>query len=127
MSAKTGAYGGSFDVNGLSVKTTSWRATASKSLLVVGLALGVGQDTYDSKAGIRASTTALPAGASANASQSLTRTNYFADLSLNMMLAKLVAEVGTVQGGTVATYNTFNGKAADASRLYGSLGLRIGF
>lgn len=127
ISARTGSYGGSFDVNGLSVKTTSWRATASKSLLIVGLALGAGQDTYDSKAAIRASTTALPGGTSANVSQSLTRTNYFADLSFNMMVAKLVAEIGMVQGGKVDTYNTFNGKAADASRLFASAGLRIGF
>ena len=127
LSAKTGSLGGQFDVNGLTVKTTSWRATASKSLLAFGVALGAGQDTYDSKAAIRAFTTAVPAGSSANVSQSLTRTNYFADLSLNMMLAKLVAEVGMVQGGKVDTYNTFNGKAADASRLFGSVGLRIGF
>ena len=127
LSAKTGTLGGQFDVNGLEVKTTSWRATASKSLLVVGLAVGVGQDSYDSKAAIRASTNLVTTTAAANVSQSLTRTNYFADLSLNMMLAKLVAEIGTVQGGTIDTYNTFNGKAADASRLYGSVGLRIGF
>lgn len=127
LSAKTGTLGGQFDVNGLTVKTTSWRATASKSLLAFGLAAGVGQDSYDSKANIRVTTTVLPAGSSASVSQSITRTNYFADLSLNMMVAKLVAEVGMVQGGTIDTYNTFNGKAADASRLYGSAGLRIGF
>jgi hypothetical protein len=127
LSATTGTLGGSFDVSDLSVKTTSWRATASKSLLVLGIAVGVGQDTYDSKGSISASTTLVPAATTASVSQSLTRTNYFADLSLNMMLAKLVAEIGTVQGGTVDTYNTFNGKAADASRLYGSVGLRIGF
>ena len=127
LSARTGTLGGQFDVNGLTVKTTSWRATASKSLLAFGVALGAGQDTYDSKAGIKVTTTLVPAGSSANVSQSVTRTNYFADLSLNMMLAKLVAEIGMVQGGTIDTYNTFNGKAADASRLYGSVGLRIGF
>ena len=127
LSAKTGTLGGQFDVNGLSVKTTSWRATASKSLLAFGVAVGAGQDSYDSKADIRVTTTAVPAGSSATVKQSLTRTNYFADLSLNMMVAKLVAEIGTVQGGNIDTYNTFNGKAADASRLYGSVGLRIGF
>jgi hypothetical protein len=127
LSAKTGTLGGQFDVTGLAVKTTSWRVTASKSLLLFGLALGGGQDSYDSKAAIRASTTLAPVASSASTSQSITRTNYFADLSLNMMLAKFVAEVGTVQGGKITTYNTFNGKAADASRLYGSVGLRIGF
>lgn len=127
LAARTGTLGGQFDVSGLEVKTTSWRVTASKSLLVFGLAVGAGQDSYDSKANIKVTTTAVPAGSSASVSQSLTRTNYFADFSINMMLAKLVAEIGTVQGGDIATYNTFNGKAADASRLYGSVGLRIGF
>jgi hypothetical protein len=127
LSARTGTLGGQFDVNGLRVETTSWRVTASKSLLVLGLAIGAGQDSYDSEANIKVTTTAVPAGSSAKVSQSITRTNYFADVSLNMMLAKLVAEIGTVQGGDIATYNTFNGKAADASRLYGSVGLRIGF
>ncbi len=122
----TGTLGVQFGVNGLSVKTTSWRVTASKSLLVVGLALGAGQDSYDSKANIKVTSAGQPV-ASANVSQSVTRTNYFADLSLNMMLAKLVAEIGSVQGGKIVTYNTFNGKAADASRLFGSVGLRIGF
>ena len=127
LSAKTGTLGGQFDVSGLSVNTTSWRATASKSLLVFGVAVGGGQDTYDSKANIKVTTTLLPAGSSASADQSFTRTNYFADLSLNMMLTKFVAEIGTVRDGRIYTYNTFNGKPADASRLYGSVGLRIGF
>ena len=115
----------SFDVTGLSVKTTSWRVTASKNLLLFGLAAGAGQDTYDSKASMRGTVAAVSRPASG--SQSLTRTNYFADLSMNLFLAKLVAEVGQVSGGDVQTYNTFSGKAADASRLYGSVGVRIGF
>ena len=55
------------------------------------------------------------------------RTNYFADLSFNILLAKFVGEVGMVSGGDIPTYNQFEGKKADDSRLYGSLGLRIGF
>jgi hypothetical protein len=43
------------------------------------------------------------------------------------MLAKLVAEIGSTSGGTLPTYNTYSGTAADASRLFGSVGLRIGF
>ncbi len=127
LSAKTGTLGGQFDVTGLSVKTTSWRVTASKSLLVFGLAVGGGQDSYDSEANIKVTTSLLPAGSSASVNQSVTRTSYFADLSLNMAIAKFVAEIGTVQGADIPTYNTFKGKAADASRLYGSVGLRIGF
>lgn len=116
----------SIDVNALDAKTASWRVTASKSFLLYGLAVGGGQDKYESSASI--SGVAPPyVPARANVSQSLTRTNYFADVYMNVMLAKLVAEIGTSSGGSVPTYNTFSGKAADASRLYGSLGLRIGF
>ena len=116
-----------FDVKNLSVKTSSWRVTASKSLIAFGLAAGVGQDTYDSHASVNATTTLVPISASFNGNQSITRTNYFGDLSLNIVVVKFVAEVGMVQGGKITTYNTFNGKAADASRLYGSAGIRVGF
>ncbi len=116
-----------FDVKDLTVKTTSWRVTASKSLIAFGLAAGVGQDMYDSHASINATTTLVPLSASVNGNQSITRTNYFGDLSLNVVVVKFVAEVGMVQGGKITTYNTFNGKAADASRLYGSAGIRVGF
>ncbi len=116
-----------FDVKDLAVKTTSWRVTASKSLIAFGLAAGVGQDMYDSRASINATTTLVPLSASFNGSRSITRTNYFADLSLNIVVVRFVAEVGMVQGGKITTYNTFNGKAADASRLYGSAGIRVGF
>jgi hypothetical protein len=44
-----------------------------------------------------------------------------------MLLMKVVGEVGMVSGGTIDTYNTFSGKRADDSRLYGSVGLRLGF
>ena len=57
----------------------------------------------------------------------MTRTNYFLDASLNMLLAKIVGEIGQVTGGSVSTFNTFSGGGADKSRLYGSLGVRIGF
>ena len=54
-----------------------------------------------------------------------TRTNYFADLSFNLLLAHFVAEVGRVTGGNVTTFNTFSTDAS-AARTYGSLGIRIG-
>jgi hypothetical protein len=43
-----------------------------------------------------------------------------------MLLAKVVGEIGMVSGGTVNTYNQFD-SAPDKSRLYGSVGLRLGF
>lgn len=116
----------SFNVTNLSVETTSWRLTASKSLIMFGLAAGAGQDRYKSSATIQGTVSGV-GSASFEGGQEVTRTNYFANVSMNMLIAKLVAEIGQVSGGEIETYNTFNGKAADASRLYGSVGLRVGF
>lgn len=116
--------GATLTVDNLNVKTDAWRLTASKNLILVSLAAGVGQDRYDESA--LASGTVATQSSSVALSEKLTRTNYFVDASLNMLLAKVVAEVGMVSGGTITTYNQFD-TAPDKSRLYGSLGLRLGF
>jgi len=59
--------------------------------------------------------------------QSLTRTNVFGDLSLNLLFFKLTGEIGRSSGGTVNTYNSFSGGRADRSIVYASAGLRFGF
>ena len=46
--------GDSLFVNNLKVKTTSWRLVANKSLILFGLAAGVGQDRYSSNADLGA-------------------------------------------------------------------------
>jgi hypothetical protein len=119
-------------VNNLSLKTTAWRLTASKSLLFVGLAAGVGQDKYESSTDISAHVAARALTPAANAgpvslSQNMTRTNIFADLSMNLLILKLTGEIGQVSGGTINTFNTFSGKQAADSRIYGSVGARFGF
>jgi hypothetical protein len=121
-------------VNNLSLKTNAWRVVASKSLLFLGLAAGFGQDKYESSTEIRAHVAArtVPPTAAANAgpvslSQNITRSNVFADLSMNLLLFKLTGEIGQVSGGTINTYNTFNGKQPADSRIYGSVGARFGF
>jgi hypothetical protein len=121
-------------VNNLSLKSNAWRVVASKSLIFFGLAAGFGQDKYDASTEIRAHVAArtVPPTGAANAgpvslSQNLTRTNVFADLSMNLLLFKLTGEIGQVSGGTINTYNTFNGKQAADSRIYGSVGARFGF
>jgi hypothetical protein len=126
--------GDSLYVNNLSLKTKAWRVTASKSLLLFGLAAGFGQDKYDASTDVSAHVAArtIPPTGAANAgplalSQNLTRTNVFADLSMNLLLFKLTGEIGQVSGGTINTYNTFNGKQPADSRLYGSVGARFGF
>jgi hypothetical protein len=120
----------SLEVNNLSVKTTAWRLVASKSLLLFGLSAGMGRDMYDQSANVTATVNAAPFGTATstiNPKQSLSRTNMFAGASLNLLMLKVTGEVGRVSGGTVDTYNQFAGKAADDSRLYGSVGLRLGF
>ena len=121
-------------VNDLSLKTKAWRLVASKSLLFVGLAVGGGQDKYESSTEIGAHVAArtVPPTAAANMapvsiSQNITRTNVFANLSLNLLLLKLTGEIGQVSGGTINTFNTFSGKHAADSRIYGSVGARFGF
>lgn len=114
-------------VQNLKVKTSAWRLVASKSFIVFGLAAGVGQDKYDQSAGISAtvSQSGLTGTSSISAAQTLTRTNAFFDASLNLPLFKIVAEVGQANGGTVNTYNSFQGGRADRSQVYGSAGLRL--
>jgi hypothetical protein len=121
----------SLTVRDLDFKTTSWRVTASKSLILFTIAAGIGQDTYDASTTISAVVNDALVGRQSMTPvevklDKITRTNYFADVSMNLLLAKLVGTVGMVSGGDVPTYNQFS-TAADASRLYGSVGLRIGF
>ena len=121
----------SFQINNLKVATSAWRVTGSKSFLLFGIAAGVGKDKYDQSADISATVTGIPILGSAsstvpNTSQSLDRTNYFVDASLNLPLFKIVGEVGQVSGGTVNTFNSFSGGRADKDLQYFSLGLRFG-
>jgi hypothetical protein len=123
-------------VDGLSVRTKAWRVVASKKILVLGLAVGAGQDRYDSKAQFRGTVSAPVLGGPLFApqtvgpvalDQSLTRTNYFADLSFNLLVFRGVAEIGRVSGGDVTTFNTFGDKKANDARTYGSVGFKFGF
>ena len=128
----TGSSSGmSVTIQDAKVNTNAWRLTASKSLVLFSLAAGIGRDSYDQAALAQGTVQTSPIGSQQSQqiklSQTMTRTNYFLDASLNMLLAKIVAEIGQASGGSVTTYNSFSGGAADKSRLYGSLGVRIGF
>lgn len=116
--------GASFHVSNMDVGTTAWRLVASKHFILFGLAAGVGQDKYSTSASVQGSAMGQQS-AQVSLSQHVTRTNMFADLSLNLPIVKLVGEVGQASGGSVATYNAFANKDANASRLYGSVGLRF--
>lgn len=117
--------GVSVDVQNAKVNTNAWRLTASKNLLLFSLAAGIGRDSYDESALVTGSSQGVPSQ-QIKVSQTMTRTNYFLDASLNFIIGKLVGEIGQVSGGSASTYNSFTGGAADKSRLYGSLGVRIG-
>jgi hypothetical protein len=111
------------------IGATSWRLVASKNLLAVSLAAGIGQDRYEADAAasyVVNDPLARYSGGPFNYAFDVTRTNVFLDVITNLPLFKVVATVGNVSGGDIPTYNNFD-KEADASRLYGSLGVRIGF
>ncbi len=114
------------------VETSAWRLTASKSFLLFGAVVGAGRDRYAQGASIMATTRGTVAGTQTSdviaLAQDLTRTNVFADLSLNLPLFKITGELGHSSGTSegVTTYNTFSGGAADKARNYGSVGIRFG-
>lgn len=114
----------SFTVSNMDIGTTAWRLVASKHFIVFGLAAGVGQDKYSTNGSVQATVLTMQSP-QVGLSQDVTRTNMFVDLSLNLPILKLVGEVGQASGGSVATYNSFANKDANASRLYGSVGLRF--
>lgn len=134
------------EVRDLKFDASSWRVVASKKLLFIGLAVGYGMDNYKASGDITATVTAecpgdptqmctIAPGNDANGrrnslvdfEQDVTRSNLFANLSLNLVILKLVGEVGQVSGGDIATFNTFKDEAPDKTRQYASVGFRIGF
>lgn len=127
VSLAASAGNAAFAINDFSVKSKSWRLAAQKNLLLFQLGAGYGQDTYTSAAGIDIDITSpAPASVSTTVGQEMKRTSMYGSLGFNLFIAKVVAEVGQVSGGEMATYNTF-AEAADKSRLYGSVGIRISF
>jgi hypothetical protein len=134
------------EVRDLKFDASSWRIIASKKLLFIGLAAGYGMDNYKASGDITATVTGpcpgnplltctITPGNDANGrrnslvdfDQDVTRSNLFANLSLNLVILKLVAEVGQVSGGDIKTYNTYKDAAPDKTRRYASAGIRFGF
>jgi hypothetical protein len=124
--------GDTLSVNGLKVKSSSWRLAASKSLILFNVAAGVGQDKLESQVDSVTARVAYPSavvgtrGSLGAQTQSLTRTNYFVNASFSLLVAKVTAEVGQSTGGTVTTFNTFQGSQPSGARTYGSVGVRFG-
>ncbi|MEP7066094.1 MAG: hypothetical protein ABI889_08695 [Gemmatimonadota bacterium] len=117
--------GNTVSITNYRIRTKQWRITVNKQLLFLGLAAGVGQDRYDSKALLTYNVDGTTPTSPIPLHISPKRTNYFADVSFNVLLLHFVAEIGRVTGGDVQTFNTFS-TGASASRNYGSLGIRLG-
>ncbi len=120
---------GDIAINNLTMKTTAWRLTASKDFLFLGLSAGVGQDKYSSSSTLAVTVRpqgSAPISGGAGAGFDMTRTNIFVGASVNLFIAKLVGEVGSVSGGSApASTNSFGSDAA-SSRSYFTIGLRFG-
>ncbi|HVF40825.1 MAG TPA: hypothetical protein VM939_13075 [Gemmatimonadaceae bacterium] len=113
------------------VRTSSWRAVAGKSILFFGFAAGFGQDTYDSKARISVTVAPRPlteggSGGPVLLDQKLTRNNVFGSVWITSQVLRIVAEIGRVSGGTIVTYNQFDGVQPADARTYGSVGISFG-
>ncbi|WKW12042.1 hypothetical protein Strain138_001314 [Pseudogemmatithrix spongiicola] len=120
--------GSTFDLNDFSIKTSSWRLSAQKNLLLFQLGAGIGGDTYDFSTAATVNVVDGPLSATGSFSDkaSMSRTTMYGSLGLNLFLVKVVIEGGQVSGGSIATQNTFD-TPADEKRLYANVGLRISF
>ena len=137
----TAGGSGTVTLKDMELKTTSWRITASQSLIFIGLNAGFGMDTYDASTGFSAVVGALPAGVMPlrTASAKEERSNWFVGATMNFIILKLFAEYGSVSGGNLSTINSFGGSGStfnagggsqtsvNDAKNYFSAGLRIGF
>lgn len=113
-------------INNLAINSTSWRISAQKNLLLFQLGAGFGKDNYDFNADVAASVDNGTYTGNFNAAQAMDRTTMYGSLGINLFLVKIVGEVGQVSGGNAPTFHTYD-TAADAKRMYGTVGVRISF
>jgi len=121
--------GSSFSLDDFSIKTSSWRLSAQKNLLLFQLGAGIGGDTYDfsTAANVTVVDPGFPSqSGSFSDKASMSRTTMYGSLGVNLLLVKIVVEGGQVSGGNIATQNTFD-TPANEKRLYANVGLRISF
>jgi hypothetical protein len=113
------------------VRSKSWRAVTGKNFGFLGLGAGFGRDAYESNGSItvtvapRAATDGGTGGPIA-LGQKLTRNNLFGTFWIRSQVMRLVGEIGRVSGGSVETYNSFNGVQAADPRTYLSIGISFG-
>ncbi len=122
-------------VTGTSVTSNAIRIVASKRFAVFGIAAGVGRDDIEGSASMRASVNETVLAANQRFVVALPDLRYktrrntaFANASLGLGIARVVAEYGWSSAGTVQeTINQFGGRKADEGYRYGSLGLAFRF
>lgn len=116
----------------LGVNTRSWRLVGSKNLLFGSIAVGTGVDNVDLAADlvgqVRNGSGAIVGSATPTASNSsYSRSTYFANVGLNLLLFRVVGEVGRVAAvDALPTFNSFSDGPAGRALTYGSLGIRFG-
>jgi hypothetical protein len=127
--------GDSMHIRDVNVTTDSYRIVASKNLLALGVAAGVGQDRYNTSAVASGYMTERSIGGidmpgtsvgPIALNQKLTRTTYFVDATLNLALVKLIGELGRTGGVNIPTYNSFASSTAGAAQTFGAIGIRFG-
>ena len=131
-------YGSNSDrveVEGLKIRTTAWRLVASSTVGPFQLDAGGGQDHASSAMNLFVAIqpprcTYGPQSCSGRPfegfAQKVTRTQLFADASVNVRWATLTLEVGRVGAITIPTYNRFVGGSAGDASWEGALGIRVG-
>jgi hypothetical protein len=125
LSAQTD-NGADLGVEDLDVTVATWRVIATKNFLAFSFTGGFGGDSYKADGAITAKASGVAATDRSTLKQTITRTNWFVDLTLNAGPAKIGFEYGKGSKADIDTFNRFE-PAAGASLTYYSFGLRFGF
>lgn len=112
------------------LRDTSLRLAVSKNLTFVGLAGGIGYDTYRSDVGFgfkNPTTSGPPRFDIPTTTITSHRTSFFGDVSLNFVLLNLVGEIGWQNGGALPTVPLPPGTVFNPKKgaLFGGVSLRL--
>lgn len=119
----------------MSLTANTLRIVASKRFVLVGIAAGVGRDEIEGTSGLGAVVNETVLGTATRATLSIptlhektVRNTAFVNASFGLPIARIVAEYGRSNAGTVRqTLNTFGGRRANELYAYGSIGVTVRF
>lgn len=110
----------------LDLQATSWRVAASTRLLFLDLAAGAGYTKYSGSAQILFRDPIVPAQIdSVNVSLNQSREMLFADAGMDLLIFKLVGEVGWESAGDLSPTTHFQDIDPKAGHLFGGVGVRF--